>query len=189
MKAVGHLMSIALVAGIVLLVGAGQAGAAFTFDLFETVENTATGTPCDVCSVLELPEAVQGGYVILFETDAGTLEDPTTWSDVVVFGNEVVNGILHASDATVGQVQLLSEGCQSGQAGDVSCFPSLDQILSVPFATLVETDPPPTVYFASPNTYNIWSEGPDGSVPEPAVVMLLGAGLAGLSLIAWRRRR
>ena len=187
MRAVKHLIALGLVAGIVLLFGPLQTGA-FTFDLFETIGNTATGTPCEICSVLELPELVQGGYVILFETDAGSLEDPTTWSDVVVFGSEVVNGILQAVDATVAMVQLLSDGCQSGKDGDVSCFPTLDQIFSVPFATLVETTPP-TVYFASPNTYNIWSEGPSGNVPEPTTLMLLGAGLAGLSFVAWRRRR
>ena len=159
-----------------------------TFDLFETLENTAAGTPCDICTVLKLPALVLGGYVVLFETAAGSLTDATTWSDVVIFGNEIVSGILHGSGGTVGQIQLLSKGCGTSNGNDVSCFPTLAQILGVPFATLVETDPP-TVYFASPNTYNIWSEGPDGSVPEPAVVMLLGAGLAGLSLIAWRRRR
>lgn len=176
---------VSVLVGAMLLFGA-VAAQAFTFDIYETLQNTPTGTPCEICSILSLPETVFGGYVILLESASGSLANQSTWSDVLIFGNTSSNGILQGSqgfDATL--IQLLSDGCASGTEGDRSCFPSAALVQSFPNAVRVETAPP-TIYDAG-NIYRIFSDAPEGQVPQPMALVLLGFGLATVGAIARRR--
>src|SRR6185295_11597377 len=110
---------VALVLSIALFVpGIVQA---FSFDLYPTTDNTASGTYCGVCPTFELPENVYGGYVVLLDA-LGDLTNPTTWRNVVIFGETVIGGILKGT-TNFGDldIQLLSKGCASGIATDISC--------------------------------------------------------------------
>src|SRR5262245_20715569 len=69
---------------------------AFSFDLYPTTNNTASGTYCGVCPTFELPEDVYGRYVVLLEP-LGDLTNPNTWRNVVIFGDTVVGGILQGT--------------------------------------------------------------------------------------------
>ena len=40
---------------------------AFSFDLYETLENTPSGTACEICTILTLPEQVYNGYIVLLD--------------------------------------------------------------------------------------------------------------------------
>jgi len=143
-------------------------------------ESDLAGNPAEVGPIHLLPNVVTSGYVILFE-DLLTFSptNPSTWSDVLVFGDDVVDGILQASPATATHMQFLSDGCGSNIEGDVSCFPTGTEVAGVPHAFLLETIP--TFYSASPNTYTMFSE-----VPEPSTLLLLASSMLGL--LALRRR-
>jgi hypothetical protein len=172
---------LALVASFALFLP--SAAQAFTFDLYETLDNTANGTPCEGCPAQILPEDVIDGWLILMESgDPTSLTDQANqslWSDAVHFFEERVD------EEFVQYIQIFSDGCRSGTEGDVSCFPSYSTVISGPYAFILETDTP-TVYTAGVNVYNIYSDAPETQVPEPSALLLLGSGLAGLAL--WGRK-
>jgi hypothetical protein len=173
----GVLVSAALLFGAV-------AAQAFTLDIYETLQNTPTGTACEICSVLPLPTTVSGGYVIVLENALGSIANQSTWSDVLIFGTTAVDGILQGSSfATF--AQLLSDGCASGTEGDRSCFPSAALVQTFSNAVIVETAPP-TIYQAGDNIYRIFSDAPEAQVPQPMALVLLGFGLATVGALARR---
>jgi hypothetical protein len=141
---------------LVFLAIGGTAGA-FEFSLYETIDNTPTGTPTETGPVLELPQFVTSGYLVLLEH--GIDQSQSNWSDVVVF--------------TASTVQLLSDV----KEGLNPYWPTLDQVLGTEHAFIQEIAPP-TIYNVG-NVYYIYSDAPE-PVPEPATMLLLGSGLIGL---------
>jgi len=119
-------------------------------------------------SVTPLGMFVIPGDVIIFETSAGSINDISTWSDLLHFEN-VVGG----STATVYSDADDSDGSGEG-------FPPGFPLSNV---TTIQETVPPTVYVAGSNTYNVFSDFPETTVPEPAMMGLFGVGLCGVFLL------
>ncbi|HXD32565.1 MAG TPA: hypothetical protein VN643_15695 [Pyrinomonadaceae bacterium] len=121
-----------------------------TCNIYET---DASGSPSEISNVINLPNTVSNGYVVLKENGAIADSDVTNWSDVLKFGDGNSN-----NNGTT--MQLFSKGCNTANPNDTSCFPPYSPADS---AFIVESDPGPTVYSGPPNTYNIFSV--DDSAP------------------------
>ncbi len=87
-----------------------------------------------------------GGFLVLKEDGAIADNVVSNWSDVLKFGD--------GSNNNTTTMQLFSRGCNTGTPSDTSCFPPYSPGTS---AFVVESHPAPTVFFNSPNTYNIYS--------------------------------
>jgi hypothetical protein len=120
-----------------------QPASGFTCNVFET---DASGTPSEIGNVVALPNPVVGGYAVFKEDGAIADSVVSNWSDVLKFGD--------GSNSTTSTMQLFSKGCNTGNINDTSCFPAYSPGTS---GFVVETKPPPTVYFSAPNTYNVFS--------------------------------
>ena len=150
---------------------------AITCNLYETLSGDQGDTPSEITDPILLPSAVGLGVVIVME--GGNPNDPTDqqnralWSDALLF----------AFADNFYTVTLFSDGCNTGIENDVSCFPNP---FGVSNAFLLEAATMPTVYISGLNTYNIFSDPPETTVPEPATLALLG--LVSIGFFAVRRR-
>jgi hypothetical protein len=174
---------------LLLLAGTAQTFAQpepFTFDLYETTDNTATGPACEACLPTGLPGVPTFGWVILMESG-----DPTNTIDqanTLLWGDAVHIFTVHELPA----IQIFSDGCTAGiDSGDVSCFPTYAEVISAPSHAFISETAPPTVYVDTlGNQYSIFSDAPEAAaVAEPGSLLLLGSGLAGLGAFARRIRQ
>lgn len=171
-----------------------------TFDLYETVNNTPTGTFAETPPPVNISAGLTGVpftgildfYYVLTETSDTTNHQITNWSDVLHFQ------FLGLQDAGIGLDQLpLSATVQLLSDPAFNSLP-VDAIISgaVPRLFHGETAPPTlltltaasnsgTFFSANFNVYSDFTEGGDTDrpVPEPSTFLLLGAGLAGVGLM------
>lgn len=120
-----------------------QPASGHTCNIYET---DAAGNPSEISNVINIPNVVVGGYLVLKENGAIADNVVSNWSDVLVFGD--------GSNNNTTTMQLFSKGCNTANPNDTSCFPPYSPGTS---GFIVESDPGPTVFFNSPNTYNIFS--------------------------------
>jgi hypothetical protein len=119
-----------------------------TCNLYET---DASGNPSEISNVVTAPNLFSNGYVVLKENGAIADNVVSNWSDVLKFGDGNSN-----NNGTT--LQLFSKGCNTPNPNDTSCFPAYS---AADMAFIVESNPGPSVYLASPNTYNIYSVDDD----------------------------
>ncbi|MFA5183660.1 MAG: hypothetical protein WC405_20315 [Syntrophales bacterium] len=147
---------------------------AFTIDLYETVDNTATGIPSLMGPIVTLPDTVFSGTLFIWEGQSG---DRRVLSNMLFFYADITK-------ATGNHVQLFS---------DDPFRPFPDPLAGLPAGEVFEGDFSilPILFFAGPNTYHIWTDLLPGTfgnaVPLPPGALLLGSGLLGL--VGWRRFR
>jgi hypothetical protein len=136
-------------------------------DLFEFDQGTPTfdlqGNPTEIGPRIQLPQPVGIGAALILEPN-GNPADQTTWSDELIFTD--VQDVFF--------VQLVSNGCNSGNEGDVSCFVAFDHFIFED-ANGFAVDGPQ--FGPAANIYRVFS---DGEVPEPTSLLLLGAAFAGI---------
>lgn len=144
---------------------------AFTFDIFDG--NNALG-------IFVVP-----GDVVVFETPNGSPSNPAGWSDLVRFQN-----FPGATQSTAVQFSDLENGLPP-----FNLSPNFQTVVEIQTATGSESDI--TTYTAGTATYRIHSDAanpelqpePSGDIPEPSTLVLLGGGLAALSIFGRRRFR
>jgi hypothetical protein len=147
---------------------------AFTFDLYETVDGTATGAFSETGPILTLPELVNAGTIRVWE---GTSTAPGELSDkVFIYPDSTSSGVGNT-------IQLFSDDPSRPFPADLPNL-GLADVYEGDFTTL------PIIYAATgPNIYRIWSDLPsdESDVPLPPSFYLLGSSLLGLA--GWRRFR
>jgi hypothetical protein len=153
-----------------------------------TVKDPLFVLPSDP-GLVHLPIFVVSGTVVLFETPNGTLEDQTTWSDVIQFFD--MPGVAGSfaqtfPDAEPVGILLPANFMLSGNAVGV-----------LETQTGVGTDAADfTVYTAGSATYQIHSDSPccelpepmEGT-PEPSTMGLFGLGLTGVYALGRLKKR
>jgi hypothetical protein len=161
---------------LLLLIMAAPVSADLTQSLYESADGINPPGPNNLVTerppAILLPEDVVDGVLRVWEWDLALrpqypqLIYPYDWiSDFVWF----------FEDGGQQYAQLFSDPFTRDE---------VDRFMSItPFNDVVETAPP-TVYFAAPNTYYIYSDAPE-PIPVPPSMILLGSGLLGL--ITFRR--
>jgi hypothetical protein len=133
----------------------------FTLDLYETVDNSPTGTPSEIGPVITLQEDVVPGFVVLLEQPESVAgRDVENWSDLLFFTSRTV--------------QLFSDPSFEGRY-------DLDDVLANNNAFIQETAPP-TIYDVG-NVYRIWSDAPESAPDGGATALLLGMGLLAIGRV------
>lgn len=120
-----------------------QPASGHTCNIYET---DGAGNPSEISNVITIPNVVVGGYLVLKENGAIADNVVSNWSDVLKFGD--------GSNNNTTSMQLFSKGCNTGNPNDTSCFPPYSPGTS---GFVTESHPAPTVFFNSPNTYNVYS--------------------------------
>jgi PEP-CTERM motif len=170
----------ALMAAPVSHVDPNENGVGFTAYVYESL---ADGTPSETSNIIQLPNSVVAGYVVLLESPNSDQNDVSQWSDVLRifdFGNGLGD-----------TMQLYSEGSP--------LFPSLSDVLGAAHTFIVEVQNGVgsdyvdfTTYTAGTNIYQIYSDAPvneNETTPEPASLVLASMGFVGLAAYKWRRRK
>jgi hypothetical protein len=129
---------------------------------------------------LHLPSVVTPGYVVLMDSgdplNPADWNKPENWNYVVLFAPQTV--------------QLITDACD--------CFPTFSQVMAQSHMFILDRPsvemPGFTKYVPGRNVYYIESDGKwnplpadETETPEPASLLLTGAGLSGLAL--FRRYR
>ena len=120
-----------------------QPASGHTCNIYET---NGAGVPSEISNVITLPNVVVGGYLVLKEDGAIADSVVSNWSDVLKFGD--------GSNNNTTTMQLFSVGCNTGIPNDRTCFDPYSPGTS---GFVVESHPAPTVFFNTPNTYNVFS--------------------------------
>ena len=151
-------------------------------------ESDAGGNPAEMSNVVTLPMQVSGGFILLLESPGGSIGDPSTWSDVLQFGD--------GTTTLTSSAQLFSDG-----AFTPTLIAGVQRLFS-PTVVITETqtgtgdDFKDSTQFTSPttngqNVFNIFSGAPvneSGDTPEPATLGLFGLGLIALGLLGKKHR-
>jgi hypothetical protein len=159
------------------------AGGAPIIDLYETIDNSPTGTPSEIGPEVDISE---GGdfsgnlYIVLLESLDTTDHSLANWSDVLHFNGD--NDTVQLFSDPAFNTLPVDEIIASSGAGSI--FASEVNSSSFELQQYFPGEPPTFDAF-----FNVHSdtEGVDTDVvPEPSTFLLLGAGLAGVGLL--RRR-
>ena len=137
-----------------------QPESGFICNVYET---DAAGNPSQIGGVINLPNPVVGGLLVIKENGAIADNVVSNWTNVLKYGD--------GTNSTTSVMQLFSKGCNTGNPNDTSCFPPYNPGVS---AFIVQADPGPTVFFSSPNTYNIFSG--DDNAPARAWTLAGSSG-------------
>jgi hypothetical protein len=157
----------------------GPPGSGNVCNVFPT---DAAGNHSEISNVINIPDPVVGGYLVLKHDGAIADNVVSNWTNVLKYGD--------GSNNPTTSMQLFSKGCNTGNPNDTSCFPPYSPGTS---AFLVTSNPGPTVFLAPPSTYNVYSDtdasirawttaGATGAVDEDSLALarfnLFGVNIA-----------
>jgi hypothetical protein len=128
-------------------------------------------------------------------TDASDSGDLDIWADdtarVWLDPGNITSG---DGSGVIGGSMLIDANPNQGKncaSGPIGCVPGMDAVLPLNLTTGTYTLVIDAYQFVGGSPFGVMYDGvlTDSSVPEPATLMLMGFGLAGLGLLTRRRRR